>query len=151
LILDEQDCLLLYRFTIPSGDLTVWTPPGGGIEDGESHLQTLARELDEEVGLQLPDSPVHVWHQHIEMPDLLDGYDGVVNDYYLLRTERFTPRGSLGDAELARELVGNFDWWSLEQLRDYRGDAVFGPRDLPALVSDLIESGLPSQPHSVGL
>jgi 8-oxo-dGTP pyrophosphatase MutT (NUDIX family) len=151
LILDEQNCLLLYRFTVPVGHLTVWTPPGGGIEKGESHLQALARELDEEVGLQPSGNPAHVWHQHVEMPDLLDGYDGVVNDYYLLRTKRFTPHGSLGDAELARELVGDFDWWSVEQLRDRRGDAVFGPRDLPALMSDLVESGVPSQPLSIGL
>jgi 8-oxo-dGTP diphosphatase len=112
LVLDEDNCVLLYRFIAPDSGLVVWAPPGGGVQDGESLLQALVRELDEEIGLPLSESPVHVWHQRVEDPDLVDGYDGVINDYYLIRAKHFVPHGSLTDMELAAELVGDFDWWS---------------------------------------
>ena len=151
LVLDEDDCVLLYRFIAPDSELVVWAPPGGGVQDGESLLQALARELDEEIGLPLTDSPVHVWHQRVEDPDLLDGYDGVINDYYLIRAKRFVPRGSLTEMELAAELVGHFDWWSIERLRSYRGAVVFGPRDLPRLLAALVGEALPTEPIVIGL
>ena len=113
LVIDELDCVLLYRFLVPHEKLAVWTPPGGGVEVGESLLEALARELDEEIGLQLSETPLHVWHQRVEDPALVNGYDGVINDYYLIRSARFAPRGSLDEAALSLELLGNFDWWSV--------------------------------------
>jgi 8-oxo-dGTP diphosphatase len=41
--------------------------------------------------------PPHVWHQEVAVPDRADGCDGLVNDYYLVRTTRFDPRGALTD------------------------------------------------------
>jgi 8-oxo-dGTP pyrophosphatase MutT (NUDIX family) len=150
LVLDEDSCILLYRFIVPDSDLVVWAPPGGGVKDGESLLQALARELDEEIGLPLTHNPVHVWHQRVEDPDLLDAYDGVINDYYLIRAKRFVPHGSLSPTQLAAELVGEFDWWSVERLHSHRGEDVFGPRDLPRLLAALIGEALPAQPIAIG-
>jgi 8-oxo-dGTP pyrophosphatase MutT (NUDIX family) len=65
-------------------------------------LTALRRELHEETGLVIDADPPHVWHQEVTAPGQADGYDGEVNDYFLVRTPGFDPRGALSDDELAR-------------------------------------------------
>ncbi|MGZ6827172.1 MAG: NUDIX hydrolase [Mycobacteriales bacterium] len=48
--------LLLVRASYRSG----WVPPGGFLDRGEHPLQTLRREMEEELGLQLEFAP---WHR----------------------------------------------------------------------------------------
>lgn len=67
--------------------------------------RALRRELDEEVGLAVDTDPPHVWHQQVVAPGHATGYDGVVNDYFLVRTASFRPRGAMSDDELAAECV----------------------------------------------
>lgn len=150
-ILDDQDRVLLCQFDLPTQGVVVWAPPGGGIEEAESPLEALMRELDEEIGLALVDEPPHVWHQRAVAAGLADGYDGVINDYYLIKTNTFTPDGSLGPEILRAENITEFRWWSLGELQTYRGDAIFGPRDLAALLEQLLSAGVPQEPLAIGL
>jgi 8-oxo-dGTP diphosphatase len=128
LILDEQDRLLLYHFLVPGA--IVWAAPGGGIEAGESPLDALRRELHEEVGLTLAQEPPHVWHQEAVGDDLYDGYDGVINDYFLVRTPAFIPAGTLTPEEMAAENIRGFRWWPPAEIAAYPGPDLFSPRDL---------------------
>jgi 8-oxo-dGTP pyrophosphatase MutT (NUDIX family) len=151
-ILDEQDRVLLCRITLPEPDgAVVWVTPGGGIEPREPLMAALRRELLEEVGLAVDASPPHIWHQRVVAPGQAAGYDGVINDYFLIRAVSFQPRGSMSDAELAAENIAGFRWWPLREIAGYLGSDLFSPRDLAALLASLIADGVPATPAAVHL
>jgi len=152
IILDEDDRILLCRFEFNRADgrAVVWATPGGGVEPGESLLAALRRELDEEVGLVVDHDPPHVWHQEVAQPGRMEGYDGVTNDYFLIRTAAFTPRGSMTDADLASEGVTGFRWWTLAEITAYQGSDLFGPRGLPTALAGLLADGPPAVPSQLG-
>ena len=152
-ILDEEDRILLCRFAIsePAGTVVVWAAPGGGVEPGETLLVALRRELLEEVGLAVDADPPHVWHQRVAAPGHAAGYDGVINDYFLIRTASFQPRGSMSDDELARENIAGFRWWPPREIAGYRGSDLFSPRALATLLAALIADGVPTAPVALAL
>lgn len=156
IILDEHDSVLLCRFGIPHpavpfDALGLWAAPGGGVEPGESALEALRRELLEETGFVLDTQPPHLWHQQIAGLARDEGYEGVVNDYYLVRTTRFEPRGALTDDELAAENISELRWWRLDEIADYRGPDLISPRDLAALLADVLAGNIAETPMALGL
>jgi 8-oxo-dGTP diphosphatase len=153
IILDEADRILLCRFEFPRNGrlVVVWATPGGGVESGETLLAALRRELREEVGLEIDADPPHVWHQEIVRAGHIDGYDGAINDYFLVRTTAFSPHGSLTDEELAAENVTGLRWWTLAEIAGYQGTDLFGPRALGTLLAGLLADGWPDSPVLLSL
>ena len=152
IILDEDDCILLCRFAIPKlAGTVVWAAPGGGIDPGETPLAALRRELLEEVGLVVRNDPPHVWHQEVVAPGHAEGYDGVINDYFLVRTVNYSPRGTLTDDQLAAEHISGMRWWHPNEVDAYAGPDLFSPRDLATPLTALITSGVPTGPVRLGL
>jgi ADP-ribose pyrophosphatase YjhB (NUDIX family)/GNAT superfamily N-acetyltransferase len=141
-ILDPEDRVLLVRFEFADGPL--WATPGGGLESGETLIEGLRRELIEEVGLSGFADPPHLWHEEMVAEGHAAGYAGVINDYFLIRTPHFDPAGSLSPEELRAENVHALRWWTPDELSAYEGR--FAPRDLPALLHKLTNSGPPTTP-----
>ncbi len=151
LVLDEQGRVLLCRFDLQDQGIVVWVPPGGGVEAGESAQVALVRELYEELGIRLDHEVPQLWTQRVVSPGHAAGYDGMVSDCYLLRTTHFEPCGSLGANALRAEGISELRWWTREELLAHRGAALFGPRNLPALVDHFLDEGIPAQPMQLGL
>lgn len=156
LILADGDRVLLCRFSfphpaVPTGATVVWAAPGGGVERGELPLEALRRELHEETGLVVDTDPPHVWHQEVATPGRPDGYDELVNDYFLVRTTLFEARGALSDDELAAEHISEMRWWRHSDIAGYDGPDLFSPRDIATPLAALIAGDIPATPVRMGL
>lgn len=157
IVLDEHDRILLCRFVfphpaVPGPGKAVWAAPGGGIESGEDQLTALRRELREEIGLEVTADPPHVWRQAVVAADYAPGFDGIINDYFLVRAKHFEPRGEMTDDQLAtEENLAAFRWWQFAEIAGYSGPDLFSPRDLAKPLAELLTTGAPAVPSQLGL
>jgi 8-oxo-dGTP diphosphatase len=73
----------------------------------------------------------------------------VINDYFLVGVEPFTPGGPTSEAELLVENITGHRWWTIEELllaHAQHGREVFSPRDLPILLRQILADGPRASP-----
>lgn len=160
LVIDDADRVLLFRDSDPGTGASWWITPGGGIDDGESDLAAVRRELLEETGLVVTDEDVigplaarRVWH----------GYSDVVVDqhdtFYAVRTPAFEIDTS-GHTEEERITLQESRWWSRDELAAAASvghvvwpvdlvafcDLLTTPQQWPVRLPDIEESSVPVTP-----
>jgi double-stranded uracil-DNA glycosylase len=146
LVVDPDERTLLVRFEWPHK--TVWAPPGGGIDPGESPEQAIVRELAEEVGLRELELGPCVWvrdHWFTDMP----GWGGQSERIFLVRSSAFDPAPEWSVDQLAAEGITEQRWWTRDELE--AANTLFSPRRLPSLLGDVLDHGPPSEPIDVGV
>jgi TDG/mug DNA glycosylase family protein len=146
LVLDQADRILLVRFDWP--DKSVWGPPGGGIEEGESAEAAIARELREECGLSSYRLGPCVWTREHWFADMV-GWGGQAERIFLVRTDGFEPVPEWSAEQLATEGIGALRWWEPQELET--AGALFAPRRLAELLRPLLAGDIPPQPLDVGV
>jgi 8-oxo-dGTP diphosphatase len=145
LLLDSDRRVLLVRFEFPTA--TRWALPGGGLEPGETHIEALRRELDEEVGLVDATIGPLIWRRLHIVPFLNGEFDGQREQIHLVECAPFEPQPRLTWEQMNAEFVHELRWWTIAEIE--ASDAHFVPKDLHALVNQLLVDGPPLDPIDV--
>ena len=152
-VLSDDTHVLLVRFEFPTA--TVWAPPGGGLEPGETHVEALARELAEEAGLHDVTIGPHVWNRLHVIPFEDGSWDGQRERFHLVRVhERIEPAPTMSWEELRAERVHDVRWVPISDLGllprpDDTRPVFLRPDGFAEHVQRLLDDGPPDPPIDV--
>jgi 8-oxo-dGTP pyrophosphatase MutT (NUDIX family) len=141
-LLDDDGRMLLFRTVDPTmPDLGEWWElPGGGVEAGESFVDTAVREIAEETGFELARAAVGVptWRRdstYVRRHRRTWQHEVVVVAHVVGRAPVPAREGRTED-EL-QEYVGH-RWWDVADLVAAGGTQRFFPGRLPELIEDFL-------------
>ncbi len=148
ILLSPDNEVLLIKIANPSSSWQGWITPGGGLEEGESEIAGLRRELKEELGFRLEIEVPRVW---IRSHGFSWSGKWIEQDevFYLVRTSKFSPAGESALTESEILDFKEIRWWTLSELMKSR--ELFAPSRFPGLLGQLLEEGIPANPRDVGI
>jgi len=145
LLVDQEDRVLLFRYSADDGE-PFWCTPGGGIDPNESPCDAARREVFEETGWEGALSLMEVWRRrHVAtfLGRLIDHRER----WYLARVPAFRVDPS-GFTELERQAISEWMWWDLDALAQATERLV--PEDLAPRLRQLLLDGIPPEPVQIG-
>jgi 8-oxo-dGTP diphosphatase len=111
MLFDEAGSILLARFVVQraDGEFVFWALPGGEIEAGETEAEAAAREVREELGLELAvTGPVYCdRNEFLHQGEMQDNVDFL----FAARCRREEPQ-LIGVTADEREIMKEIRWWS---------------------------------------
>lgn len=127
-VVDSRDRVLLLQHARLTGE-KFWATPGGGLEDGETFEEAVAREALEELGVRNP----HLRALCDRTADfvLVDRQVHQTERFFLLRLESFEFDDEVREVH-SRESILETRWWSLPELSE-SSELIF-PEDLAEIV-----------------
>ena len=146
LLVDSRDRVLLFEMRTADGRV-FWCPPGGGLEQGETHEEAAVREVREETGWSVDVLGPVIGHRR----QVVTWNDGVTYDcaevWFTARSAAFeVDSTSWTDEE--RLDMGAHRWWTLDELQEATVELT--PNDLAARVRVLLTEGPPAEPWQLG-
>lgn len=132
MLVDEQNRIFLLKthFDPEVGLPPRWLTPGGGIDQGETTLQTAVRELLEETGLSIDPSvlgePVLVASGRWDWADG-ESYHTYKDTIYEYSVQNFEPDTSGFTQDEHRDIL-EYRWWTIEEL--LASEEALAPHDL---------------------
>jgi 8-oxo-dGTP diphosphatase len=126
LVIDEFDCVLLFKFSHASGPLigkSYWATPGGAVDKGETFEEAALRELEEETGFVGLDLTGEVGRRSFELSLTSGEVVWAEERFFGVRAER-SPISDTGWTENERKVMADYRWWSKQELRE-TSDTVF--------------------------
>ncbi len=146
LLIDADERVLLFHMHSDDGQV-FWCPPGGGVEEGETHEDAARRELTEETGWADPRIGPRIGSRRH-----LVSWSGVRYDcherWYLARVGHLTvDTAGFTDEERATVMVPR--WWSVAEMAASPERMV--PADLADVVEGLLRDGPPLTPVEFGV
>lgn len=146
-VMDDAGRTLLVRFADQQTGTTWWCPPGGGLDDGESHLDAVRRELREELGRG--GIELGPWiGQRTHTFQLGQSWMTQQERWLLCHTAPFTPDTELLPS-LRAENVYELRWWTADEIRS--AGIITAPRDLADLLEDINARRLPDASVDLGV
>ena len=142
LVLTPEGRVLLLRLT-PSFRDPFWVTPGGGLDDGESFEAAAGRELQEEVGRELPLGPC-IWTRRVVFTWEQWRVHQEERTFVVPTPEEFDAVTVFPD----EEPITGWGWFGVDDLRR-EPDTVY-PVALADHLSALLTAGVPDTPIHLG-
>jgi len=149
IVLDDDLRVLLLCYVDEKTGEPHWVPPGGGLEENETHEDAARRELAEEVGVADVTLQPCNWTRNFLWVTKRGSVYRCHELFFLARVKRgfIASSADLEDGEP----IHDTRWWTLAALREARRRGVdIQPRRLPELITSMLRNGPPAAPIDVG-
>ncbi|MBO5177505.1 MAG: NUDIX domain-containing protein [Lachnospiraceae bacterium] len=142
----NQMFLFQYMFDYLEDSKAIWITPGGSLEEGESFVDALKREVYEELGVQLTKECPEVYYRN-PIYTLKNGekVQSVEKFFLVVLEEKSFSFDHWTESEKKRMRAGK--WWSVDEIE--KSEDEFFSKDIARMLKELASRKLPEEPRII--